>query len=258
MPGHGGLFDRFDGMLGAARLPAAGRRAGRLSAAVRPVRRRVTIFGATGSIGCNTVDLIAARPEALRGRGADRRAQRRAAGRAGARAARRGRGDRRTRTAAPSWRDALAGTGIEAAAGEAALIEAADAARRLDHVGHRRRRGAGAGAAGAGPRRHAGARQQGIAGRRRAAADGDGAPSTGRDDPAGGQRTFGGVPGACGRGYGRGRAGHHHRLGRRLPRLAGRAAGRGHAGAGRDASELGHGAADHRSTARACSTRRWS
>lgn len=87
--------------------------------------RRVSIFGATGSIGQNTVDLIAREPDrfdvvALTG------------GRQVATLAR----DARRLNAAlaviadetllPDLRTALAGSGVEAAAGQAALIEAAD------------------------------------------------------------------------------------------------------------------------------------
>ncbi|WGW02803.1 1-deoxy-D-xylulose-5-phosphate reductoisomerase [Tropicibacter oceani] len=87
--------------------------------------RRISILGATGSIGQSTIDLIARAPEAyevvtLTG---------------GANAARLARDAIRLRAqiavvadeaALPALRDALAGTGIEAAAGRAALIEAAE------------------------------------------------------------------------------------------------------------------------------------
>ncbi|MCU0909887.1 MAG: 1-deoxy-D-xylulose-5-phosphate reductoisomerase [Rhodobacteraceae bacterium] len=87
--------------------------------------RRVTIFGATGSIGENTVDLIARRPEAYEvvaltgGRNVARLARQAMALRA-----------RLAVTCHPEChadlREALAGTGIETAAGPDALIEAAD------------------------------------------------------------------------------------------------------------------------------------
>ncbi|MDX1780891.1 MAG: 1-deoxy-D-xylulose-5-phosphate reductoisomerase [Thalassovita sp.] len=93
--------------------------------------RRVSIFGATGSIGQNTIDLIARDPDAydvvaLSG------------GRNIARLARDAQ-DLRAEVAVtaypemlPDLRDALAGSGIEAAAGQAALLEAA--ARPVDWV----------------------------------------------------------------------------------------------------------------------------
>ena len=65
------------------------------------MRRRVSIFGATGSVGRNTVSLLDAQggAERLRGGGADRRRQRRAARRAGAAARRARRRHRRPRPA---------------------------------------------------------------------------------------------------------------------------------------------------------------
>lgn len=93
--------------------------------------RRVSIFGATGSIGQSTIDLIARTPEAYDvvaltgGRNIARLAD--DAARLGAKLA---------VTAHDGLLDdlraALAGTGIEAAAGESALIEAA--ARPADWV----------------------------------------------------------------------------------------------------------------------------
>ena len=87
--------------------------------------RRVTIFGATGSIGCNTVSLIAEDPDAYDvvaltgGRNISRLAEQ----------AQRLRADVAV-TASPELygdlKDALAGTGIEVAAGPAALVEAAE------------------------------------------------------------------------------------------------------------------------------------
>ncbi len=87
--------------------------------------RRVSIFGATGSIGQNTIDLIARAPQdydvvALTGSGNIAKL---------AEDSRRLNADVAV-TADPSrldaLRDALAGSGVEAAAGEAALLEAAD------------------------------------------------------------------------------------------------------------------------------------
>ncbi|HEY5598163.1 MAG TPA: 1-deoxy-D-xylulose-5-phosphate reductoisomerase, partial [Kiloniellales bacterium] len=93
--------------------------------------RRVTILGSTGSVGCNTLDLICRNPdsfavEALTANGqAERLAEQ--AKRVGARLAVVADEDR--------YRDlkaALSGSGIEAAAGPAAVIEAA--ARPTDWV----------------------------------------------------------------------------------------------------------------------------
>ena len=54
LPGHGGMFDRFDAMLGASLFLLV---IGRIIAvsARSPVRRRISIFGATGSIGDSTL-----------------------------------------------------------------------------------------------------------------------------------------------------------------------------------------------------------
>ncbi len=86
--------------------------------------RRVTVFGSTGSIGCSTLDLIARRPDAFRvvaltgGTNVARlAAQARAVGAEIAVTAHADRLD--------ELRAALAGSGIEAAAGPAALVEAA-------------------------------------------------------------------------------------------------------------------------------------
>lgn len=86
--------------------------------------RRVSIFGATGSIGASTIDLIRREPEAYRvvaltgGRNVDLLAREaRALGAELAVTA--------FEACLPALRDALAGSGVEAAAGEAALIEAA-------------------------------------------------------------------------------------------------------------------------------------
>lgn len=86
--------------------------------------RRVTIFGATGSIGQSTLDLIARQPEqfdvvALTG-GRNIAQLARDARKFGASVAVTAFDD-----ALPDLQDALAGSGIEAAAGETALLEAA-------------------------------------------------------------------------------------------------------------------------------------
>jgi 1-deoxy-D-xylulose-5-phosphate reductoisomerase len=86
--------------------------------------RRVTIFGSTGSIGVNTLDLIARAPAAYQvvaltgGRNIALLAQQ-------ARAMRAQIAVTAHDDCLPALRDALSGSGIEAAAGEAALIEAA-------------------------------------------------------------------------------------------------------------------------------------
>src|SRR5215469_16892273 len=87
--------------------------------------RHVTILGSTGSVGCNTVDLIA------RNRAAFVVEALVAATNVGALAAQaRDLGARRAVIADPKryeeLKDALAGTGIEAAAGRAAVDEAAE------------------------------------------------------------------------------------------------------------------------------------
>lgn len=93
--------------------------------------RKVSIFGATGSIGQNTLDLIRRDPSAydvvaLTG-GANIEQLARDARQVGAQIAVTAFEDR-----LPDLRDALSGSGIEAAAGQAALVEAA--ARPADWV----------------------------------------------------------------------------------------------------------------------------
>ena len=86
--------------------------------------RTVTIFGATGSVGASTLDLIARSPDDFAV--AALTAQKDVAGLAKAAIAHNARlaviGDERCY---PALRDALAGTGIAAAAGEQALVDAA-------------------------------------------------------------------------------------------------------------------------------------
>jgi len=88
------------------------------------VSRKVSIFGSTGSIGCNTVDLIEHRPEAFDvialtgGRNVTKLATQAKA--LGAKIAVTAYDD-----CLEPLRDALSGTGIEVAAGESALCDAA-------------------------------------------------------------------------------------------------------------------------------------
>ncbi|MEQ8967193.1 MAG: 1-deoxy-D-xylulose-5-phosphate reductoisomerase [Azospirillaceae bacterium] len=92
---------------------------------VEPATRRVTVLGATGSVGTSTLDLIARAPDrfAVEALTANRNAEAlaRQAKALGARYA-----AVADETAWPDLRDALAGTGIEAAAGEAAVVAAAE------------------------------------------------------------------------------------------------------------------------------------
>lgn len=87
--------------------------------------RRISVFGSTGSIGVNTLDLIARRPEAYSvvalsgGRNVDLLASQ-------ARALRAEIAVTAHEECLPALRAALHGSGIEAAAGAAALVEAAE------------------------------------------------------------------------------------------------------------------------------------
>ena len=86
--------------------------------------RSITILGSTGSVGCSTVDLIARHPErfvveALTARGNVARLVEQA------KQLRARRAVIADESCYPELRDALAGTGIAAAAGEAAVVEAA-------------------------------------------------------------------------------------------------------------------------------------
>ena len=131
-----------------ARRAAGGRRwrptAASLTGGVLDRRDRarvpITILGATGSVGRSTLDLIGREPDRFEvvaltahrdvaGLAELARRLRRAAGR-----------DRRRRRCYAALREALAGTGIEAAAGEAAIVEAAALRRRLDDGRDRRHR----------------------------------------------------------------------------------------------------------------------
>ena len=87
--------------------------------------RRISVLGATGSIGESTLDLDRPRSIGLSGRRADRRPQCRSSRRTRHSAPGRARRHRRSCAPTPTLRDALAGTGIEVGAGEEALLEAA-------------------------------------------------------------------------------------------------------------------------------------
>ena len=86
--------------------------------------RQVTILGSTGSVGCNTVELLAAAPEdyAVEALVAQRNVQRLAEQ---ARQLRARIAVVADETRYPALKAALAGSGIEAAAGAAAVVEAA-------------------------------------------------------------------------------------------------------------------------------------
>ena len=208
-----------------------------------PAPKRISVLGATGSVGTSTLDLIGRTPllfevvaltaqsnvEAL----AECALRHRAA---------------LAVIADPSrynaLKERLAGSGIEVAAGAEALIEAAErpadcvmagiigaAGLRPDHGG----RAAGA------PR---GACQQGMPGHGGRGVHGGRAPGRHRAG-AGRFGAFGGIPGAR-----RGRAGglrahHPDRLGWAFPHLEPRAAGAGHARGGAAPSQLVDGTQDH-------------
>jgi phosphatidate cytidylyltransferase len=103
---------------GGVGVPADRGAAHRFPAGPRPVTRTISIFGSTGSIGCSTIDLVAREPERYRvvaltgGRNVAKLAEQAKALKA-----------ELAVTAHPecydALKEALAGTGIEAAAGEA-------------------------------------------------------------------------------------------------------------------------------------------
>ena len=182
--------------------------------------RRVTILGSTGSIGCNTVDLIANAPgeydvvAVTGGHNIARLAEQ--ARRLDASVAVTAHDD-----CLEDLRSALQGTDIECAAGRVALCEAA--ARPADWS-----MSAIVGAAGLAPGLEAvksggtlALGEQGKPCLRGSVAPGTGRAS-GRTHPAGGQRAFGGVPSSHWGGDRRGRACGHHGVGWRVPRLADR------------------------------------
>ena len=79
--------------------------------------RRVTILGSTGSVGCNTVELLAAEPDAYRVEALVALSQCRPARGAGARASARSLAVVADDSQYRALKAALAGSGIEAAAG---------------------------------------------------------------------------------------------------------------------------------------------
>ena len=90
-----------------------------------PAPRRVTILGSTGSVGCNTIDLIARQPEAFEVAAltAHRRVDLLAQQSRELRPARAVIGDP---TLYGELKEALSGSGVEAAAGPEAIVEAAE------------------------------------------------------------------------------------------------------------------------------------
>ena len=99
---------------------------------------RVTILGATGSVGRSTDDVVARQPRPLPGRGGRRRQRRRGARGSRARARRALRGARRRAPAASAAAKRSAGTGIACGAGAGRRARGGRARRRHRHGGDQR------------------------------------------------------------------------------------------------------------------------
>ncbi len=130
----------------------------RKGSAPRDRPRRVTILGSTGSVGCNTVELIEASPDdyAVEALVAHRNAE------LLARQARRLKAKFAVVSDESQYRvlkEALSGSGIEAASGIQAVVEAALVSGRLGDGGDRRLGGPRAHAGGGAARRAGRARQ---------------------------------------------------------------------------------------------------
>ena len=212
------------------------------SVAMTSAPRSVTVLGSTGSVGTQTVQLLAGRAGTLPGPRPGRRPQRTAAGRTGHRAERGSRGDRRSR----QLRRTAPGAGRHRhrhRGGPRGRRGSCRAAGRLDHGGDHRRRRPCRDPGRDQPRRLRGPGQQGGAGLRRRGHAARGA--RGRCHAAAGRlRAQRDIPGAGGRQPRGGREDRAHRLGRPVPHRLARRHGSRHAGRGAQASGLVDGRQD--------------